>query len=73
MQDGLFAGLEWMEMLVEVTEYERPHRLGSRSMSTSTMAGLNEGSLRESATVSKTCSDGAAMRMLPAAWATSSG
>jgi 4Fe-4S binding domain len=35
------------------------------SSSTSVMAGLNEGSLRESATVSKTCSGGAAMRTCP--------
>jgi len=35
------------------------------SSSTLVMAGLNEGSLRESATVSKTRSSGAAMRTCP--------
>ena len=40
------------------------------SRSTVVMAGLYDGSKRESATVSKTRSGGASIRMLPLMWAT---
>lgn len=51
-----------------------PGPMGSGvSSSTSVIAGLNAGSFRESATVSNTNSNGAAMRTDPATWATRSG
>lgn len=49
-----------------------PRPMGSAvSNSTVAMAGSKDGSRRDSATVSKTVSGGAAIRMLPTMWATS--